>query len=114
MSEEEVNAIHGIMRKEDCTTALDFARMVSPPGINFGLTDRDHVIQQLRLIADRMEKDEKPKIVMQEAHSAVHTYNEDFMHTTLVLDFVEMLPTAKPGTKLYGSSQFPVEVKGIE
>jgi hypothetical protein len=92
-------------------SALDFARMVAPPGASFGLISSEEIIKKIEFIVERMKKNESPKIILQSAHSASCVNNDDFLITTLVLEFAELLPEAKPGTKLYGSGPFPVEVK---
>lgn len=90
---------------------LNFANLIGPGGMEFGIVQRKAVIAKLREIADRIEGDEAPRIVLQEAATAKHMQHDDYSFTYIVLKFAELAKTAPIGTCLYGSDRFPIEVK---
>jgi hypothetical protein len=96
--------------------AKDFAVFVTQGQFNFSLCPRETVVAKLREIADRIEANERPRIVLQNAYSCDEATRDDYLLTILTLQFAELSPEAKPGAKLWGgSSLFPVEeVEGIE
>jgi hypothetical protein len=97
----------------DDTTALQFAQIIHPGSrdVRFGLIEREKLVAKLRQLADRIEANEAPRIALQKAYSAHLADRDDYCFTLLLLEFAELAPTAAPGTKLYASGQFPVEVK---
>lgn len=95
--------------------AADFANFIQGGSVQFGVIGPAEVIKKLRELANRIEAAERPKIALVNAYSMEKALIEDFFVTTLVLEFAELSPQAKPGTKLYaggGEGNFPLEVAG--
>ncbi|MGH3430885.1 MAG: hypothetical protein ACRDQZ_25505 [Mycobacteriales bacterium] len=93
--------------------ALEFAnRTTGERVIEFSLLKRAEMVKKLRELADRIEADKYPKLVLQEAHSAEKVKHDDFAITTLVLSFAELHEASTPGTALRGGggNLVPVEV----
>lgn len=78
--------------------------------IQFGTLGQVALVVKLRDLANRIEANTSPRIVLLSAHSCDEAKHGDFLLTTLVLQFGSLSPTAKKGTALYGGDQFPVEV----
>jgi len=91
--------------------ALDFAGVIRGGKVNFGIIPKEEIIVKLREIADRLEKADSPRLVLEQAYSGTEVNREDFVYTTLILRFAEISPEARSGTKLWDHGPFPVEVK---
>jgi hypothetical protein len=93
-------------------TALDFGRIIHDGSTPFGIVEREAIIKKLREIADRIEKEERPRLVLQKAYSVEQAESDEYTSTILMLEFVELSARAPKGTRLWGNdSSFPVEVK---
>lgn len=91
--------------------AKDFASKISEDTTHFSVLTRDQLVSKLRTLADRIESDRRPRLVLQEAYSADEVIHDDYSFTTLVLKFAELSLKAKPGAELRGNGeQFPVEI----
>src|SRR5919109_5123743 len=96
-------------REHTMSRTLDFAGLLNHGVVKFGLIKREELIKQLRDLADRIEKNERPCIALQRAYSIDSVENEEFALTTLVLEFAELYEAAPQGTKLYGNGEsFPL------
>lgn len=91
--------------------ARDFAGLMLNGKFNFGLIGPSELAMKLRSLADRIEKNESPHIVLQEAYSCEGARHDDFYMTTLVLQFASLATDAKKGAALYGNNaRFPYEI----
>lgn len=91
---------------------LNFSKGIHEGSIKFGTVSQEETVKKLREIADRIERNDRPKIALQEAYIGVETKVDDFVTTTMILKFAELSPRAKAGTKLFGGEPFPLEVAG--